>query len=74
MEDTNMNKGIEVFNEFVNKIPEGISNFDYFVLLDYLSQKRIDKETIISTFRESILFFINLGNKNVENKLNKFEN
>lgn len=54
MEDTNMNKGIEVFNEFVNKIPEGISNFDYFVLLDYLSQKRIDKDTIISTFRESI--------------------
>ena len=58
MEDTNMNKGIEVFNEFVNKIPEGISNFDYFVLLDYLSQKRIDKDTIISTFRESIFLKI----------------
>ena len=48
MEDTNMSKGIEVFNEFVNKIPEGISNFDYFVLLDYLSQKRIDKDAVKS--------------------------
>jgi hypothetical protein len=42
------------FVNFVKNIPEGLSSFDYFTLLDHFSKNKIDKETIMTIMRESI--------------------
>ncbi len=53
MEHKNDKNGKEKFVEFVNKVPEGLSNFDYFYLLEHISQNKIDKDLIAAIFCES---------------------
>ncbi len=45
--------GENIFTEFVKTTPEGISEFDYFHLLDHISQNKIDKDLIAAIFCES---------------------
>ena len=45
--------GENIFAEFVKSTQEGISDFDYFHLLDHISQNKIDKDLIAAIFCES---------------------
>ena len=73
MEQGHNQSGESVFADFVKNTPEGISNFDYFNLLDHISQNKIDKDLIAAIFCESKIIqnkqlFINIGNKPFEEK------
>jgi hypothetical protein len=50
--------GENIFAEFVKNTPEGLSEFDYFHLLDHISQNKIDKDLIAAIFCESKNFDI----------------
>jgi hypothetical protein len=45
--------GKEVFTTFVKNTPEGVTDFDYFTLLDHISQNKIDRDLIAAIFCES---------------------
>ena len=71
-ENCQAKNGTELFVNFVQNVPEDAINFDYFNLLDHISQNKIDKDLIAAIFCESIFLFHNLGNKPFEkNSLNK---
>ncbi len=46
-------EGTEMFVKFVKSVPEGLTSFDYFHLLDHLSQNKLDKDLIAAIFCES---------------------
>jgi hypothetical protein len=52
MENSN---GLEVFVNFIKQVPEGISNFDDFALLDQLSQNKVDRDLVITLLADSII-------------------
>lgn len=45
--------GIQTFAKFAKEMPEGSSNFDYFALLDHISQNKMDRDLIAAIFCES---------------------
>ena len=45
--------GIHTFVKFAKEIPEGSSNFDYFALLDHISQTKMDRDLMAAIFCES---------------------
>ncbi len=53
-EESKGNSGIATFNKFLSSVPEGLTTFDYFVLLDHISQNKVDKDLIAAIFCESI--------------------
>ena len=54
IQNSSQNKtGENIFAEFVKSTQEGISDFDYFHLLDHISQNKIDKDLIAAIFCES---------------------
>lgn len=59
------NNGIKVFLDFVKSVPEDESTFDYFSLLDHISQNKLDRDNINNLLAESKLI-CNLGNKQYE--------
>lgn len=77
MENRGGNNGIHKFAKFAIDVPEELSNFDYFTLLDHISQNKMDRDLIAAIFCESrfFLFIINIGNKpfeqNTKNKSNQ---
>ncbi len=52
-ENKKENNGIQTFIKFANNIPEGLSDFDYFTLLDHISQNKLDRDLIAAIFCES---------------------
>jgi hypothetical protein len=58
MESNNPNlSGNEIFKNFVKNSPEENPHFDYFVLLDHLSQTKFDKDLYAAIFHESIILY-----------------
>ncbi len=49
----NKTLGVEVFKEFIKNSSDENPHFDYFILLDHLSQNKLDKDLIAAIFRES---------------------
>lgn len=49
----NPNNGVKIFLDFVKSVPEGASTFDYFSLLDHISQNKLDREKINNLLAES---------------------
>jgi hypothetical protein len=45
--------GHQTLTKFAQEIPEGSSNFDYFALLDHISQNKMDRDLIAAIFCES---------------------
>ena len=50
--------GIKIFERFIKDTPDELSSFDYFTLLEHVSQSKIDKDLIINILKESKLFLI----------------
>ncbi len=46
-------KGEDIFLNFINSIPEGVSEFDYFSFLDHISKNNFDKQIILNILKES---------------------
>lgn len=50
----NNSQGINLFKHFVKNAKDDNPYFDYFELLDHISQEKIDKDLIAAIFHESI--------------------
>jgi hypothetical protein len=59
-ENKRENNGIQTFINFANNVPEGLSNFDYFTLLDHISQNKLDRDLIAAIFCESKINIFNI--------------
>jgi len=63
MESDNKSQGVEKFVQFVKAVPEGLTDFDYFHLLDHISTNKLDKDLIAAIFCES------KNNKTITNQI-----